>query len=96
MSLREVFEEYKKNIVPDVEIGQTVWIVSQEYNRIKIRECHVHKKQIRAKYTFSVRNRKYYYGTFTKNSIGKTVFFSKEDAIESIKNKKYEYEIVEY
>jgi len=71
MSLREVFDEYKKNT---------------------IKECHVHKKQIRARYTFSVRGRHCYCGTFTKNSIGKTVFFSKEAAIKSLNEKEYKLE----
>lgn len=93
MSLREVFDEYKKNTIPDVEIGQTVWVISRDYHDIySIKECHVHKKQIRARYTFSVRGRHYYCGTFTKNSIGKTVFFSKEAAIESVNGKEYKLE----
>lgn len=93
MSLREVFDEYKKNTIPDVEIGQTVWVISRNYHDIySIKECHVHKKQIGARYTFSVRGRYYYCGTFTKNSIGKTVFFSKETAIESLKGKEYKLE----
>lgn len=90
MSLRELFDEYKKNTIPDVEIGQTVWVISRDYHDIySIKECHVHKKQIRARYTFSVRGRHCYCGTFTKNSIGKTVFFSKEAAIESVNGKEY-------
>ena len=49
MSLKEVFDEYKKNTIPDVEIGQTVWVISKDYHDIySIKECHVHKKQIRA------------------------------------------------
>lgn len=93
MSLREVFDEYKKNTIPDVEIGQTVWVISRDYHDIySIKECYVHKKQIRTRYTFSVRGRYCYCGTFTKNSIGKTVFFSKETAIESLKGKEYKLE----
>lgn len=78
---------------PDVEIGQTVWVINRDYHDVySIKECHVYKKQIRARYTFSVRGRHCYCGTFTKNSIGKTVFFSKEAAIESLKGKEYELE----
>lgn len=70
-----------------------IWIISRDYHDIySIKECHVHKKQIRARYTFSVRGRHYYCGIFTKNSIGKTVFFSKETAIESLKGKEYKLE----
>ena len=79
MSLREVFDEYKKNTIPDVEIGQTVWIISRDYHDVySIKECHVHKKQIRARYTFSVRGRHYYCGTFTKNSIARLYTFQKK------------------
>lgn len=92
MSLKEAFEEYKKNNIPDVEIGQTVWIVRKGYkDKYEIRKCQVHKKQIRNRYTFSVQSC-WYNGTFTKNSIGKTVFFSKESAIDSLNSKEYEVE----
>ena len=84
--LREAFSEYASLIVPDVEVGQTVWVIRKKYNYTKqvmqyeIVECKVHKKTIKKKYTFSVRGERYYTGTFTKNSIGKTVFFSEEEA----------------
>lgn len=84
--LTEAFKEYASMTVPDVEIGQTVWVIREKYNldtqkiEHKIIECKVHKKTIKKKYTFSVRGTGYYTGTFTKNSIGKTVFFSEEDA----------------
>ena len=35
MSLREVFDEYRKNTIPDVEIGQTVWVISITYIQSK-------------------------------------------------------------
>lgn len=85
-SLKEAFEAYAATTVPDVEIGQTVWVIKQDYSyakqkmEYKIIECRVHKKTIKKKYTFSVRGEHYYVGTFTKNSIGRTVFFSKEEA----------------
>ena len=84
--LIEAFKEYTSMTVPDVEIGQTVWVVRKTYNysenkeQYEIIECKVHKKTIKKKYTFSVRSEHYYIGTFTKNSIGKTVFFSEEEA----------------
>ena len=37
MSLREVFDEYKKNTIPDVEIGQTVWVISKDYHDIQLK-----------------------------------------------------------
>ena len=84
--LIEAFKEYTSMTVPDVEIGQTVWVVRKTYSysenkeQYEIIECKVHKKTIKKKYTFSVRGGRYYTGTFTKNSIGKTVFFSEEEA----------------
>lgn len=84
--LKAAFKEYASITIPDVEIGQTVWVIREKYNletqkiEHKIIECKVHKKTIKKKHTFSVRGAGYYIGTFTKNSIGKTVFFSEEDA----------------
>lgn len=85
-SITKAFNEYISMTVPDVEVGQTVWVIRKEYScvlqkmKTEIIECRVHKKTIKKKYTFSVRGEHYYVGTFTKNSIGKTVFFSKEEA----------------
>lgn len=91
-SLKEVFDEYRKSIVPDVEIGQTVWVVSKSRKEYLLRKCYVHKKQVRSRHSFSVKGKYCYYGTFTKNSIGKTVFFSKEAAIKSLNGKAYDVE----
>lgn len=88
--LIEAFKEYTSMTVPDVEIGQTVWVVRKTYScsenkeQYEIIECKVHKKTIKKKYTFSVRGGRYYTGTFTKNSIGKTIFFSEEEAKEYV------------
>lgn len=90
-SITRAFNEYTSMTVPDVEVGQTVWVIRKEYScalqkmKTEIIECKVHKKTIKKKYTFSVRGKKYYVGTFTKNSIGKTVFFSEEEAKKHIK-----------
>lgn len=92
-SLKKAFNEYVSTTVPDVEVGQTVWVITdgiydwnnEKYPKI-IKQCFVHKKTIKKKYTFSVREVKgYYCGTFTKNSIGKTVFFSEEEANKHLK-----------
>lgn len=84
--LIDAFKEYTSMTVPDVVIGQTVWVIRKKYScqsesfKYEIIKCEVHKKTIKQKYTFSVRGEHYYTGTFTKNSIGKTVFFSEEEA----------------
>lgn len=88
--LKKAFSEYVSMTVPDVEVGQNVWVIRKKYNcteqkmEHEIIECKVHKKTIKTKYTFSVRGDRYYTGTFTKNSIGKTVFFSEEEAKEYV------------
>lgn len=82
------FEFYKNNIsdVPNVKIGQTVWVVKGDYSCEKERrvfdviECVVSKKTIKKRYNFTVTGEHYYIGTFTKSSIGKTVFFTEEEA----------------
>ena len=45
---------------------------------------------LRERYSFSVTNKhgaNWYSATFTKNSIGKTVFLTKEDAVKFVNNK---------
>ena len=93
ISLREVFEQYKKNTIPDVTVGQTVWVVTKGYRgKYEIKKCCVYKKQIKTKYVFSVKYKNYYHATFVKNSIGRVVFFSKDAAVESLSGKEYELE----
>ena len=86
--LNTAFSEYIATSIPDVEVGQYVWVITdgeydyenRKYNKV-IKPCYVHKKTIKKKYTFSVREiNSYYCGTFTKNSIGKTIFLSEEEA----------------
>ena len=97
-SLVVAIERFAENTVPDVEVGQTVYVITDGVWDDKLHkcdktilECFVHKKTIKKRYTFSVRSHEkgnWYNGTFTINSIGKTVFFSREDALSKLKKGK--------
>ena len=84
--LKKAFNEYISMNVPEVKIGQTVWVISKYYSleeqklKYKIIKSEVRKITIKSRYNFSVRGEHNYRGTFTKGSIGKTVFFSEDDA----------------
>ena len=84
--LKKAFNEYISMNVPEVKIGQTVWVISKYYSleeekiKYKIIKSEVRKITIKSRYNFSVRGEHNYSGTFTKGSIGKTVFFSEDDA----------------
>lgn len=90
--LKKAFDEYISMNVPEVKIGQTVWVISGSYSyeerkvKYRIIKSEVAKITIKSRYNFSVRGEYNYKGTFTKGSIGKTVFFSEQDA-ESYLNK---------
>jgi hypothetical protein len=85
-SLKKCCEEYIALTIPDVQVGQKVWAVTKDYNyelqkvQFFIKECHVIRIQIKKRMSFSVKGDSYYFATFTKNSIGKTIFFTEEDA----------------
>ncbi len=93
-SLRKEVEKFVATVVPDVEIGQTVWVITdgeydfdtQKFSKV-IKKCYVHRKTIKKKYTFTVRGDGFYIGNFVKSSIGKTVFLTEEEAIKHEKTK---------
>ena len=96
-TIREAAEDYIKLLTPQVKAGQTVWVVRERICGCgnEIIKCIVHHlKTTGQKWTFTCRNNDIFYcGTFTKNSISKKVFFTKEDAIKSLGDK--EYKVVE-
>ena len=94
MSIEDIAKEYIDQLDP-VSSGQTVWVIKEEYPKIKLIECIVdHIRVSNYKRSFTVHSKKciYYHGTFVKNSIGKKVFLIKEDAIKSMDGKEYEEE----
>ena len=97
-TLRELFDLYYKerSSAPEVKIGQTIWVIKTEYRleqkdfEYKIIECEVRSIMLRERYSFSVTNKRgvnWYSATFTKNSIGKTVFLTQEGAEKFINDK---------
>lgn len=88
--IKSLFDDYlETNYKPDVDVGDIVYTVSSTYYGYEIHECRVTRKTIKARESFSVNGEYPYSATFTKNSIGKTVFFTLDDAINSVKNRKY-------
>ena len=88
--IKSLFDDYAEaNCKPDVDVGDIVYTVSSTYYVYEIHECIVTRKTIKARESFSVNGEYPYSATFTKNSIGKTVFFTLNDAINSVKNRKY-------
>lgn len=88
--IKSLFDDYAEaNCKPDVDVGDIVYTVSSIYHDYEIHECRVTRKTIKARESFSVNGEYPYSATFTKNSIGKTVFFTLDDAINSVKNRKY-------
>lgn len=94
ISIEDIAKEYINQIDP-VSYGQTVWVIKEEYPKIKLIECIVdHIRVSNYKRSFTVHSKKciYYNGTFVKSSIGKKVFLTKEDAIKFLDGKEYEEE----
>ena len=88
--IKSLFDDYAEvNCQPDVDVGDIVYTVSSTYCGYEIHECRVTRKTIKARESFSVNGEYPYSATFTKNSIGKTVFFTIDDAINFVKNRKY-------
>ena len=99
-SLQIAVDNFIATTVPDVDVGQTVFVItdgnwnkeSQKYDKCIIKG-YVHKKTIKKRYTFSVRKKNndghfWCGGTYTVNSIGKTVFFTEEDAKKALEKEK--------
>ena len=88
--IKSLFDDYvEANCEPDVDIGDYVYTISHTYDGYEIHECRVTRKTIKARESFSVTGKYPYSATFTKNSIGKTVFFTLDDAISAMHGKKY-------
>ena len=89
--IKNLGDRYLKRNVPQVEVGQRVWIISG-YQKHFIIKGQITRVQFKKKYSFAV----HYDGretgaSYSKNSIGKTVFFTEEEALkalEEIKNAK--------
>ena len=88
--IKSLFDDYlEANCKPDVDVGDIVYTVSSTYCGYEIHECRVTRKTIKTRESFSVNGEYPYSATFTKNSIGKTVFFTLNDAIDAMSDKKY-------
>ena len=88
--IKSLFDDYAEaNCQPDVDVGDIVYTISYTYDGYKIHECRVTIKTIKLRHSFSVKGTYPYSATFTKSSIGKTLFFTLDDAIDAMSGKKY-------
>lgn len=90
----ETLEGFKRildilKLQPDIKVNDTVYVITK-YGACKeeIIKCNVTRLTYLNRFTFSVvgeyANGNIYNANFTEKSIGKRVFFSKEDAIKKI------------
>lgn len=70
-------------IVPPCKTGATVWVILQNY---KFTKPEIESRKILSVQIYKNRNIQYHYkdGCFYKNDIGKTVFFTREEAIKAL------------
>ena len=96
--IKSLFDDYAEvNCQPDVDVGDIVFVISKyediyQESNYKIYQCVVDRKTVKKRKSFSVKCGSKYNATFTQNSIGKTVFFSIDDAIDAVN--KYPYEVI--
>lgn len=70
MSIEDIAKEYINQIDP-VTAGQTVWVIKEEYPKIKLIECivdHIRASNYKRSFTVCSYARHYYNGTFVKSS----------------------------
>lgn len=88
-TVKNLVNKYLNRNVPQVSVGQRVWIVNGYAQNWYIVKGYIARVQLKKKYSFAV----YYDGwskrgaAYSKNSIGKTVFFTEEDAKKAIEEK---------
>lgn len=74
---------------PQVNVGDTVYVVSKRYYKKEVIKCKVTRMQYKKKFSFTVagkyENGNYYNANFTEKSIGKNVFLDKEEVEKQIK-----------
>ena len=73
-------------IVPPCKVGQVVWVISHWY---KYMEPEIESRKILSVQIYKNGNIQYHYkdGCFWKDHIGKTVFLSKEEAEQALKER---------
>lgn len=87
-TVKNLVNEYLNRKVPQVSLGQEVWIVNGYDKHWRIIKGCIVRIQFKKKYSFVVHYNEWRGGAaYSKNSIGKTVFFTEEDAKKAIEEK---------
>ena len=87
-TVKNLVNEYLNRRVPQVSLGQEVWIVNGYDKHWRIIKGGIVRIQFKKKYSFVVHYNDWRGGAaYSKNSIGKTVFFTEEDAKKAIEEK---------
>ena len=87
-TVKNLVNEYLNRRVPQVSLGQEVWIVNGYDKHWRIIKGCIVRIQFKKKYSFVVHYIDWRVGAaYSKNSIGKTVFFTEEDAKKAIEEK---------
>ena len=75
-------------IVPPCKAGDTVWVILQNY---KFTKPEIESRKILSVQIYKNRNIQYHYkdGCFYKNVIGKTVFFTREEAEKALAERSF-------
>lgn len=77
-NVKSIFDEYTSEVIPDIKIGQAVWVIT---NNNVVMKCHVIKMTFKSRFSFTVKGDRCYHASFVASSIGKRVFFSEEEAV---------------
>lgn len=87
-TVKDLVNKYLNKNVPQVSVGQEVWVVNGYDKHWYIIKGCVTRVQLKKTYSFAVHyNGRNAGAAYSKNSIGKTVFFTEEDAKKAIEEK---------
>lgn len=86
--IKDLLDKYLKRNVPQVTVGQEVWGIRGYATKWRVAKGHIAKVQLKKRYSFVI----HYDGTersaaYSKNSIGRLVFFTEEEAEKAIRQK---------
>lgn len=91
---KDTLEGFKRildilKLEPDIKVNDRVYVVTKySFGKEEIVECKVTRISYLRKFSFAVKgeyaNGNFYYANFTEKSIGKKVFFSREEAEKQI------------
>lgn len=88
LAIKEMGDKYLNENIPKIAVGKNVWIIIRDGQSIHITKGQVIRIQFRKRYSFVVHYDTEGGAAYTKNSIGKTVFFTEEEALKALEKMK--------